>query len=157
MAENDTRAIALFFFFALLDEKQAREASQKAVQLFDKRLKKTPTLLPSVVLISCTNQIWKKFKTHGRKSSAMISAESGWLVPQTIDLAPWREFQKKVDDEECLMVIWSKILGLKDEDISTALGVTIGTVRYRAGKGLRQLGVFVKPSSKFTPPLMGKS
>jgi hypothetical protein len=68
------------------------------------------------------------------------SVESGWLIPEGIDLGPWREFQKNASEDELLTVIWSKILKFSDLEISEGLGITQGTIRYRLGRALRKLG-----------------
>ncbi|MNT80198.1 hypothetical protein D3C72_2196280 [compost metagenome] len=74
--------------------------------------------------------------------------ESGWLIPEGVDLGPWREFQKTASEDELLTVIWSKILKLSDHEISEGLGITQGTIRYRLGRALRKLGSMTQGMGK---------
>jgi DNA-directed RNA polymerase specialized sigma24 family protein len=77
-----------------------------------------------------------------------FSLESGWRVPQTLDFAPWKEFQKKAPEEELLALVWSKALNFTDEEISQGLGLTEGTLRFRVGRALRKMGTFCRAGDK---------
>lgn len=140
MNENDISAIALFFFFALLDDQKAIEASSRALALGRIRSERNPHLKKSVVLVSVTKAVWDQYKLRVARGRPNTSVESGWLLPEGVEIGPWREFQKSASEDELLTVIWSKILGIADEDISEGLGITNGTIRYRLGRALRKLG-----------------
>ncbi len=140
MNENDISAIALFFFFALLDDQKAIEASSRALALGRSRHERNSKIKGSVALVSVTKAVWDQYKLRVARGRPNTSVESGWLVPEGIDIGPWREFQKTASEDELLTVIWSKILGIADDDISEGLGITQGTVRYRLGRALRKLG-----------------
>jgi hypothetical protein len=103
-------------------------------------MKISPESNPSVVLVLVTQQIWVKMRGNFFRGHPFITGDSGWQLPDRLDLSPWKEFQKIAPEDELLAVIWSQILGLKDEDISTALGFSEGTLRYRMGRALRKLG-----------------
>jgi DNA-directed RNA polymerase specialized sigma24 family protein len=63
-----------------------------------------------------------------------------WDLPDRTDLGSWMKFQKSASDEELIVITFVKILGFSEKDISTALNVSAGTVRYRVGKAVRQIG-----------------
>ncbi len=140
MDEIDIRALALFFFFALLDDRKAIECSVQAMTICHERKRKNPDLRNSVAVIYATAKIWDRINLRFQRGLPNSSMESGWLVPKGVDLGSWREFQKNATNDELLAVIWSKILNYSEQDISEALGLTTGTVRYRLARAYRKLG-----------------
>ncbi|QDK36258.1 hypothetical protein [Bdellovibrio sp. NC01] len=156
MNEADIQSIALFFYFALLDDKKAIEASTQALAVCLDKKKRNPELKNSVALVSATKAVWDKFKVRVARGRPNTSVESGWLVPEGVDLGPWREFQKTASEDELLTVIWSKILKIDDQDISEGLGITSGTIRYRLGRSLRKLGTMTQGVSKQKHGAAGK-
>lgn len=155
MIQVDSKSIALFFFFALLDESRAVELSTQAIQNCRDRLSKNPELKPTVALVASTAQIWKKHSGNFTRGRHNYSPESGWLLPEGLDMGPWKEFQKTAQEDEFLALIWSRILNLSDEDISLGLGISIGTLRYRTGRALRKLGSLTNPVSIKNTPNLG--
>ncbi|WII70791.1 hypothetical protein QJS83_09995 [Bdellovibrio sp. 22V] len=148
MTESDVQSIALFFYFALLDDQKAIEASSQALALCRVRKQRNPDMNNKVALVAATKTVWDKFKARVARGRPNTSVESGWLVPEDLDLGPWREFQKSASEDELLTVIWSKILKIDDDDISEGLGITQGTIRYRLGRALRKLGSMTQGVSK---------
>jgi hypothetical protein len=140
MNENDIRALALFFFFAMLDDRKAIDCSIEAMSICQDRKRKNPELKSSVTVIFSSLRVWNKANLKGQRGLPNSSIESGWLIPGDIDLGPWREFQKNATNDELLTLIWSKILNYSDQDISEALGISTGTVRYRLARACRKLG-----------------
>lgn len=140
MTETETQSIALFFYFAFLDDQKAIEAATRALVFCRDRKSKNPELKSSVALVVSTKTIWNRYKARIARGRPNTSIESGWLLPEGVDLGPWREFQKTASEDELLTVIWSKILKISDNDISEGLGITSGTIRYRLGRALRKLG-----------------
>ncbi len=140
MSESDVKAIALFFYFAFLDDRRAMEASTLAITICKEKKSRNPSLRSNIAIVAATQTIWSKYKMRVVRGRPNTSVESGWLIPSGIDLGPWREFQKNASQDELLTVIWSKILNVTDEDISEGLGITQGTIRYRLGRALRKLG-----------------
>jgi DNA-binding CsgD family transcriptional regulator len=140
MFEAEIRAISLFFFFALLDDERAVLAATKSTDLFFKKMRSSPAMNKNVAVVSITKQIWEKIRGNFFRGHPNLSSQSGWQPPTGSDLSPWKEFQKSVAEEELLALIWSRILKIKESEISEALGITEGTVRYRVGRGLRKLG-----------------
>lgn len=148
MTEADVQMIALFFYFSLLDDQKAIEASSKALVLCRASKQRNPNLKNSVGVIVATKAVWDKYKARVARGRPNTTVESGWLVPEGLDLGPWREFQKSASEDELLTVIWSKILKIEDDDISEGLGITQGTIRYRLGRALRKLGSMSQGVSK---------
>lgn len=149
MTENDVKSIALFFYFALLDDQKAVEAASQALALSRARKQRNPELKNSVALVAATKVTWDKYKARVSRGRPNTTIESGWLIPDGVDLGPWREFQKSASEDELLTVIWSKILKIEDDDISEGLGITQGTIRYRLGRALRKLGSMTQGMGKF--------
>lgn len=149
MTENDVKSIALFFYFALLDDQKAIEAASQALALGRARKQRNPELKTQVALVASTKAVWDKFKARVARGRPNTTIESGWLIPDGVDLGPWREFQKSASEDELLTVIWSKILKIEDDDISEGLGITQGTIRYRLGRALRKLGSMTQGVGKF--------
>lgn len=144
MSDSDVKAIALFFFFTMLDEKRALHAAAQALELCERRLQANPGLNSNILIVSSTQKIWER---HGKKvvrGRPQFSLESGWRLPETLNLAPWKEFQKKTPDDELLALVWSKILNFSDQEISQGLGLTEGTLRFRVGRGLRKMGTYCR-------------
>ncbi|WP_374076883.1 hypothetical protein [Bdellovibrio bacteriovorus] len=156
MTEADVQSIALFFYFALLDDQKAIEASSQALALGRARKHRNPNLKNSVAIVAATKSVWDKYKARVARGRPNTSVESGWLIPEGLDLGPWREFQKSASEDELLTVIWSKILKLEDDDISEGLGITQGTIRYRLGRALRKLGSMTQGVSKLKHGSAGK-
>jgi hypothetical protein len=151
MGESEVRSIALFYFFAFLDDRRALEASTQAISVFNFKKKKNPQFSPSVLTVMSTFSIWSKHHLKLNRGNPNISVEAGWNIPTDLDLGPWREFQKLATQDELLAVIWSKILGLNELDIAQGLGISEGTVRYRLGKALRKLGSMAQGVSTKKP------
>ncbi|MEK2643845.1 hypothetical protein [Bdellovibrio sp. BCCA] len=156
MTEADVQSIALFFYFALLDDQKAIEASSQALALGRARKQRNPDLKNSVAIVAATKSVWDRYKARVARGRPNTSVESGWLIPEGLDLGPWREFQKSASEDELLTVIWSKILRIEDDDISEGLGITQGTIRYRLGRALRKLGSMTQGVSKLKHGSAGK-
>lgn len=140
MGESETKSIALFFFFAFLDDRRAIEASTQALTLAAAKKKKNPKIPEPVLLVMCTFTIWKKHHLKITRGHTNLSNDAGWLIPSDFDMGPWREFQKLATQDELLTVIWSKVLSISEADIAQGLGISEGTIRYRLGRALRKLG-----------------
>jgi len=140
MGESEVQAIALFFFFAFLDDRRAVDASAQTISICTEKKKKNPALNNHSLLVAATFSVWSRLRAKVQRGNANISLEGGWVLPSGLDLGPWREFQKKATQDELLVVIWSKILGVSDKDIAEGLEISEGTVRYRLGRALRKLG-----------------
>ncbi len=147
MAEVDAKSISLFFFFALLDEARAIEATTAAIKNYKQRLSKNPQIRAAVATVAATYQIWDKNRNRFARGRHNFNSDSGWQFPENLDLGAWKEFQKTAQEDEFLALIWSQILKISDEDIALGLGISTGTLRYRTGRALRKLGQLTNPVS----------
>lgn len=140
MNEKDIRSIAMFFFFALLDNKRALDLTGQSLLFCQQKKEKSPNTKNDVLVVTATSKFWNKSQKSLIRGMPYLTSDGGWVLPEKVDIGPWREFQKNATHDELLIVIWSKILGISFADISEALGVTEGTLRYRMARALRKLG-----------------
>ncbi len=148
MSDQDVKSIALFFFYAWLDDQKATRASSEAIEFLRNKFKSKEKLEGPIAVVIATKYIWDKHKHRWSRGKPNYSVDSGWMIPDLLNFSPWKEFQKSSSEEELICLIWSKILKFEDEQIANGLGISIGTVRYRVGRGLRKLGALVQPSGK---------
>ncbi|MGZ3745064.1 MAG: helix-turn-helix transcriptional regulator [Pseudobdellovibrionaceae bacterium] len=140
MGESEVKSIALFFFFAFLDDRRALDASTQALSLYSTKKKKNPQFNNHVLIVTSTFAVWARHHLKLNRGNPNISTDAGWMIPPDLDIGPWREFQKSATQDELLTVIWSKILEIPEGSIAQGLGISEGTVRYRLGRALRKLG-----------------
>lgn len=134
--------VAKYFYFSSLDDRLSFAAALKVLaelrahDLMDNKhrarwvttLTKWRRKLPSL---------------HARNWSA-DSQGSGFQIPAGFDMGAWMTFVSSCEPSEVEAVLLSQILGFTDQEIASGLNVTVGTVRYRLGRGLRHLGGFVE-------------
>lgn len=141
--EEEIRLISVFFYLSLLQEEMAVYATSKAwCVLNSKRSKKKPETRgnPSLMVHSM-NQVLNSLKNTERFLGFLKSFRGpGWVFPGNFDLELWKDFQQIAKRDEFAVVLWSKVLKLRDDDIARGLSVSEGTVRHRLGRGLRVLG-----------------
>lgn len=140
--EEQVRQIALFFLFAFMDEKLALQAAQKTVAQM-KALQGSGAW-PSVPLIRVLRKTFEQMRKLNPKSRPANIPGSVWNLPAGLDLSPWLKFQREASDTEIIAVALSKILRFEDPEIAEGIDVSLGTARYRIGKGVRQLGQAAK-------------
>ena len=160
VSEHHIKLMALFFYYVFLDKHITLKATRKAFKIQKKMLAhkqsqatQQPLSLaqksmmdPIVLMISTCLEVWQKYKKHGfhQKNKNLQgfydidSHEHGFSA--SVDLGPWCDFLKEAEEHVILVVIFSQVLLLSDKDIAKGMGVSIGTVRYRLGYGLRLLG-----------------
>jgi hypothetical protein len=142
MVAVDVRSIALFFFFALMDEKLALAASIKSVKLYRKQAAKTPEIPSQILLIRAILNVWnieRKSLSRGRQTTVFSKL---WAMPPQLDLNPWKEFQKQSPNEELLSILFVTILGFKASDVAQAMNLSEGSIKYRLSKALSRLGEY---------------
>lgn len=148
MSDSDVKFITLFFFFTMLDEKRALHAASEALEYCMGRLEGSPSINHHALIVTATQKIWERHHKKLVRGRPQFSLESGWRIPETLDFAPWKEYQKKAPEEELLALVWSKVLNFSDEEISQGLGLTEGTLRFRVGRALRKMGTFCRSTEK---------
>ncbi len=140
MGESEIKSIALFFFFAFLDDRRAVEAATQAIAICSNKKKKNPQFSSEVLIVMSCFAVWTKHHLKLNRGNPNITTDAGWMIPANLDLGPWREFQKLATQDELLAVIWSKILEIPEREIAEGLGISEGTIRYRLGRAIRKLG-----------------
>ncbi len=148
LGDSEIRALALFFFFASLDDTRAKEAASKAADEFERLVRRNPEIERVAAVVLASSKVWNQNRGKFPRGRPQYSTDSGWLLPVEPDLGHWKEFQKTAPEDELLAVIWVHILGYKEDQVSRALGLTGGTLRYRVGRGLRKLGNVLSGSGR---------
>jgi hypothetical protein len=134
--------VAIFFFYALLDEHLAMKAAERTVARLKGRLHGIPIDDPEAhvaILRACANQ-FERCKDQISKGKSALTFESGWKLPDHTDLALWTRFHKNASDEELLALLFSRVMGFSNLEIAHGLGISEGTASYRVGKAIRHLG-----------------
>ncbi len=141
ITERQIRSVALFFFFAYLDEKAALRAMDTTVAALKSRLRAIddPSEARVAVIEACAGQFNRDKKRIARGKLA-LTFESGWSLPDHFELAPWARFHKDASDEELLALLFARVLGSGETEIARALGISEGTARYRVGRAIRRMG-----------------
>ena len=140
MTDNDVKSLALFFFFITLDDRRALHLASIASDILSAKLAKRPNSNHGVAVVMSAQVVWDKYRSRWSRGRPHFSKDAGWLLPENIDLSAWKDFQKNAPEEEFIALVWSKIVQVPDVEISTALGITEGTIRYRVGRALKKLG-----------------
>lgn len=160
VSDEQVRWIALFFLYSLMDEKIALQSAHKAIASLKARghgdtprsnvdadTDDAPVARSGgakVAIVRAVKKVWDQQRKSMPKNRPVVMPESAWILPDHVDIAPWAKFQKDAADEQVIAVVLSRILGFSDQDIAEGLNVSLGTVRYRIGKGIRQLGSVAK-------------
>ncbi len=71
-------------------------------------------------------------------------AEVLWCERTSVDLQTWRRFQKDASDEDLMTLLLSIVLSVSDAELADGFETSIGTIRYRLGRGVRQLGLVAR-------------
>lgn len=143
MTAAQIKSVALFFYFALLDEEMAEKSARQIIEKARQRLKgmrENESIDSLIVIIHETNQLWLKIQDFRHQAKISTHSKSNFLLPPGTSFGAWRQFHKEASAEDLAAVIWSKVVGAEESKIAQGLGLSEGTVRYRVGKGLRQLG-----------------
>ncbi|MBX3020343.1 MAG: hypothetical protein KF799_01595 [Bdellovibrionales bacterium] len=134
--------MAKYFFFTALDERVSFSASLKVLSelkangwLDDEHRSRWIEVLAK----------WKpRLPGIGPRAWSEVPSDKGFTFPRGFDLSLWISFQSAADPIEVEAVLLSKVLGFSDQEIAAGLKTTVGTVRYRVGRGLRHLGAYIE-------------
>lgn len=144
MKENDfSEKIALYFYFSFLDEAKAQAATTKVLKkIHQGRRFNQGDGREGINLIDLV-RLTESFNLKSRRAIKPMSlafAVGHIVIPENSNWGPWFEFRKLANDKNFNAVLYSKILGVNENEIAEGLGVPVGTVRYRIGHGLKLLG-----------------
>lgn len=147
MKREQTREIGLFFLLGLMEERVALSAASRAIaQLkaeFSEISRKDREHQPIAVgaIIRVCRESWKTHRKQIPRNQVNVPPSDAWVVPPKIDLTVWTRYQKDAPDEDIMTVLFSLVLGISDDDLAEGFQTSTGTIRYRLGKGVRQIGL----------------
>jgi hypothetical protein len=133
--------IALFYYFAFLDEGKAQAATARTIKtLLKKNISEKSSPKHALrTFVAITNKTVQKNK--GESRAANFSFSAGHIVlPEKSNWGPWFEFRKVAEEPDFLAILYAKVLGIDETTIALGLNVPVGTVRHRLGRGLKVLG-----------------
>lgn len=138
ITDEQVRRIALFYLCTLMDERVALQAAHKTVAYLKAKGASAQNDGPEVIraLRSFLEQHRKQIQRHKQAPAS----EPSWIASGDVNMRPWVRFQKEAPETEVEAVVLSKVLGFSVSDIARGLNVSIGTIRYRIGKGVTHLG-----------------
>jgi DNA-directed RNA polymerase specialized sigma24 family protein len=138
LSEAHYRTVLNFFYFLLLDEGMALNASYKAIKRANRDLEKESGLKTEVILIRALHAVLKNSLAH-KKAAVSTPPQSDWRISKPENALVWREYIRKADQDSSTVLVLRYILGFPSALIAEALGLPEGTVMYRLGRGLEAL------------------
>jgi len=147
--EDAARDIALFFYYAFLDDRKALEASGSVYRnLLKQDLRAYSKVQLHSAVVHFTYSYWKRFRNKDRRYFGELPSAALWIPPGGVQLGPWRELLKRSSSQEYpIYLIWIYILGYSEHEVAVGLNTSEGSVRFRVGRALRTLGDLV-PAGK---------
>ena len=134
--------VAKYFFFSALDERISFAASLRV--LAEIKAKNWLTDQHRARWVETLTKWKPRLERLKPRAWSASPSDRGFVLPGEVDVSLWASFQTSVDPSEVEAVLFSQVLAFTDDEIAEGLGVTVGTVRYRVGRGLRHLGGFVE-------------
>ncbi len=143
MVPSVVDTVAKFFYFSCLDEALSFTASLRVLS----------DLRANNHIDENHRSQWIRTLTKWRGRLGALNSKSwnvegdsrgGFELPPDFDMGAWMTFLSSSDPREVEAVLLSRILSFTDEEIAKGLNVSVGTVRYRVGRGLRHLGGFIE-------------
>lgn len=153
MKREQAREIGLFFLLGFMEERVALSAASRAIaQLkaeFSEISRRDREHQPVAVgpIIRVCRESWKAHRKQIPRNQVNAPPTNAWMVPEKIDLSVWARYQKDAPDEDIMTVLFSLVLGISDEDLAEGFQTSIGTIRYRLGKGVRQIGLIARSAN----------
>jgi DNA-directed RNA polymerase specialized sigma24 family protein len=140
ISDENVRQIALFYLFTLMDEKVALQAAHKTIAQLKAANSKSGWSKSTVVKALARNYAShrKTLPRHPQNASGS-GPEAAMILPSGVDFSVWKRFSLDASEPETIVVVLVNILGFKEEDVAEGLGISLGTVRYRLGKGISQM------------------
>ncbi|CAN5597541.1 hypothetical protein BH10BDE1_BH10BDE1_31680 [soil metagenome] len=151
MKREQARAIGLFFLLGLMEERVALSAAARAIAQLKadfseiSRKDREQNLVPTDAIIKACHESWKVHRKQIPRNQPSVPPETAWKVPANIDLGTWARYQRDAPDEDVMTLLFSLVLGITDDELSEGFQTSVGTIRYRLGKAVRQLGLVARP------------
>lgn len=150
MKREQARAIGLFFLLGFMEEQVALSAAGRAIAQLKaefpniSRKDRETESVPIGALIKVCRDSWKHYRRQTPRNQPTTSPEAAWEIPSGLDLSIWARYQKDAPDEDVMALLFSLVLEITDEELAEGFQTSIGTIRYRLGKGVRQLGLVAR-------------
>ena len=147
MKKEQARDIGLFFLLGFMEEHVALSAASRAIAQLKaeypniSRKDRDTEAVPIGALIKVCRESWKHFRRQTPRNQAATTSIGAWVAPSNLDLNIWCRYQKDAHDDEVMALLFSLVLGISDENLAEGFQTSTGTIRYRLGKGVRQLGL----------------
>lgn len=138
MNDDEVRRISQFFFLLLLNERKALAFTSKAHQRANSILQKKILSSRDQAIVLATYEVSQKIQNLSEESFQTQFAT--WRLPESASLGPWKKFLLQQRREEILSLLWYRVLKVSDQDISEALKLSLGTIRFRLSRALKDLG-----------------
>lgn len=146
MDKYQPQDFAQFFLLTHFDELKSVDHATEAIAIFS-RLQKSSAISKKTDqdFVRATFRIWKKYslkfshKTPPPILSPEILQRSGGM-----ELNMWGGFLLQLRQEESLTLLWHELFRVSIEDLAEALGVSVGTVKYRLHRALIKLGQLLR-------------
>lgn len=145
MNDDEVRRISQFFFLLLLNERMVLSSVSKATQKAELILKKNQNISRDQALVVATHEVCSGFSFQ--LSDYFQNRFSNWRFPEDSNLGPWKDFLSQQRRDEILCLLWYRVLKVSDVDIARALGIQLGTVRFRLARALKGIGSMVHEPS----------
>lgn len=143
MKREQVREIGLFFLLGFMDERVALAAAARSVARLKALYEGGGQVTPGDFVKIC-RESWKAFRKQIPRNQPLTTPTTGWILPAGFDILIWTRYQKDAADEDVMAILFSLVLGISDDDLAEGFRTSVGTVRYRLGKGVRQLGLVVR-------------
>ena len=153
MDRSRVREIGLFFLLGLMEEKAAMAAASRAVAQLKSQFGESSKPIAPVEVIRACRAAWKVYRKQRQQiprnqaHNRQTDRSQSWSMPESFDLSAWSRYQKDAPDEDTMAILFTYIFSFSDSDLAEGFQTSIGTIRYRLGKGVRQLGLVVRGSS----------
>ena len=144
MKRDQVREIGLFFLLGFMDERVALAAASRCVAKVKVAQESSGTPVETVELIKVCREAWKAFRKQIPRNQPLTTPSDRWILPPDLDISIWTRYQKDAADEDIMALLFSLVLGVSDQDLADGFQTSVGTIRYRLGKGVRQLGLVVR-------------
>lgn len=150
MKREQARAIGLFFLLGLMEERVALSAAGRAIAQLKaefpdiSRKDREQEAVPIEALIKVCRESWKSHRKQIPRNQPTTAPETSWVIPAGLEISTWARYQKDAPDEDIMTLLFSLVLEIGDEDLAEGFQTSVGTIRYRLGKGVRQLGLVAR-------------
>lgn len=134
--------VAKYFFFLTLNEQLTFAVGFRV--LADLKAKDLLEKDEPAELIQVLHKWKTKLHQISPRDWSHFPDEAGFEWPKDFKMDAWKNFLGVGEADEVEALLLSRFLGFGDEHVADGLNVSVGTVRYRVGRGLRHLGGYLE-------------